>query len=108
MTSIIGNAVKSITVSAGEAGAGVTAFMAPFIGPAAVAEGAAVKGAVLSLAVFDIGAWQIDQDQIAMVHRNEMVMPAAEAGAFRSMLSSAANGGVGAVRVRPAATRMSI
>ncbi len=93
IAAVISNAVKSITVDAGTAGAGATAFMAPFIGPAAVAEGAAVKGAVLSMAAFDIGAWQIDQDQVAMVHRNEMVMPAAEAGAFRSMLSSAANGG---------------
>ncbi len=93
IAALIANAVKSITIDAGAAGAGATAFMAPFIGPAAVAEGAAVKGAVLSMAAFDIGAWQIDQDQVAMVHRNEMVMPAAEAGAFRSMLSGAANGG---------------
>ncbi len=96
IASMIANAVKSITVDSAAAGAGATAFMAPFIGPAAVAEGAAVKGAVLSMAAFDIGAWQIDQDQVAMVHRNEMVMPAAEAGAFRSMLSNAASGGAGA------------
>jgi hypothetical protein len=93
MASIVANGVKSVTVDAGVAGAGATAFMAPFVGPAAVADGAAVKGAVLSMAAFDIGAWQIDADQIAMVHRNEMVMPAAEAGAFRSMLSGVANGG---------------
>lgn len=90
---VAANAIKAISIDAGAAGAGATAFMAPFIGPAAVAEGAAVKGAVLSMAAFDIGAWQIDQDQVAMVHRNEMVMPAAEAGAFRSMLSGAAQGG---------------
>lgn len=94
-SAVVANAVKSISVDAGAAGAGATAFMAPFMGPAAVAEGAAVKGAVLSMAAFDIGAWQIDQDQVAMIHRNEMVMPAAEAGAFRSMLSNAAQGGPG-------------
>ncbi|HUO54274.1 MAG TPA: hypothetical protein VMU18_06020 [Rhodoblastus sp.] len=93
LASLIANAVKSISIDASAAGAGAAAFSAPFLGPAAVAEGAAVKGAVLSLAAFDIGAWQIDQDQIAMVHRNEMVMPAAEAGAFRSMLTNAAGGG---------------
>jgi urease gamma subunit len=93
IASIIANAIKSITIDSGVAGAGAAAFSAPFIGPAAVAEGAAVKGAVMSMAAFDIGAWQIDQDQVAMVHRNEMVMPAAEAGAFRSMLSGAAQGG---------------
>ncbi|MGP0105981.1 hypothetical protein [Rhodoblastus sp.] len=92
---LVANALKSITADAGVAGAGAAAQLAPFIGPAAVAEGAAVKGAVLSIGSFDIGAWQVDQNQIAMVHKNEMVMPAAEAGAFRSMLSGAA-GGAGA------------
>ncbi|RAI17075.1 hypothetical protein CH337_17970, partial [Rhodoblastus acidophilus] len=51
------------------------------------------QGAVLSVAAFDIGAWSIPQDQLAMVHQNELIMPAAEAGAFRSMLNSQANGG---------------
>jgi hypothetical protein len=46
----------------------------------------------MSVAAFDIGAWSIPQDQLAMIHRNELVMPAAEAGAFRSMLSQQANG----------------
>ncbi|PPQ26851.1 hypothetical protein CCR94_21550, partial [Rhodoblastus sphagnicola] len=40
-----------------------------------------------------IGAWSIPQSQLAMVHQNELIMPAAEAGAFRSMLSNQANGG---------------
>ena len=90
--SLIASAVKAITVDAGQAAAGVTAFLAPVMGPAAVGAGAATEGAVLSMAAFDIGAYKLDQDQIAMVHKNEMVMPAAEAGAFRSMLSGAVNG----------------
>lgn len=94
IATMIASALKSIAVDAGVAGAGATAFSAPFMGPAAIGEGAAVKAAVLGFVPsMDIGAWQIDQDQLALVHRNEMVMPAAEAGAFRSMLSGAASGG---------------
>jgi hypothetical protein len=43
----------------------------------------------------DIGAWDTPQNQLAMVRKNELVMPAPEAGAFRSMLSGAAQGGGG-------------
>jgi hypothetical protein len=91
--SILSSVLKSVTASASETFAGVFGFLAPVMGPAAAGPAAAAQSAVLSVAAFDIGAWQIDQDQIAMVHRNEMVMPAAEAGAFRSLLSNAASGG---------------
>lgn len=91
--SILGSVLKSITASASETFAGVFGFLAPVMGPAAVGPAAAAQGAVMSVAAFDIGAWSIPQDQLAMVHRNELVMPAAEAGAFRSMLSSATKGG---------------
>ena len=88
-----GAILKSITASASETFAGVFGFLAPVMGPAAAGPAAAVQGSVLSVAAFDIGAWSIPQDQLAMVHRNELVMPAAEAGAFRSMLSGQAQGG---------------
>ena len=65
----------------------------PVMGPAAAGPAAAAQGAVMSVAAFDIGAWSIPQDQLAMVHHNELVMPAAEAGAFRSMLSGQASRG---------------
>lgn len=92
--SLIENALKTIAIDAGQAGAGVAAFLAPIMGPAAVGVGAATKGAVMAMAVpmYDIGAYKIDQDQLAMVHRNELVMPAAQAGAFRDMLDGAASG----------------
>jgi hypothetical protein len=93
MAQTITAAVKSITVSASETFAGMFGFLAPFMGPAAAGPAAAAQGAVMSVAAFDIGAWSIPQDQLAMVHRNELVMPAAEAGAFRSMLSGATKGG---------------
>jgi hypothetical protein len=88
-----GAILKSITASASETFAGVFGFLAPVMGPAAAGPAAAAQGSVLSVAAFDIGAWSIPQDQLAMVHRNELVMPAAEAGAFRSMLSGQAQGG---------------
>jgi hypothetical protein len=93
--SILASMLKSVTASASETFAGVFGFLAPVMGPAAAGPAAAAQGAVLSVAAFDIGAWSIPQDQLAMVHQNELVMPAAEAGAFRSLLSQQANGAGG-------------
>jgi len=90
---VFASILRNITASASETFAGVFGFLAPVMGPAAAAPAAAAQGAVLSVAAFDIGAWSIPQDQLAMVHQNELIMPAAEAGAFRSMLNSHANGG---------------
>ncbi|MCW2317597.1 hypothetical protein SAMN06265338_101732 [Rhodoblastus acidophilus] len=90
---VFASILRNITASASETFAGVFGFLAPVMGPAAAAPAAAAQGAVLSVAAFDIGAWSIPQDQLAMVHQNELIMPAAEAGAFRSMLNSQANGG---------------
>ena len=92
VAAMIGNAVKTITVDAGQAGAGVAAFLAPVMGPAAVGAGAATQGAVLSMAAFDIGAWSIDQDQLAMVHKNEMVMTASQSDGLRNVISAASGG----------------
>jgi hypothetical protein len=89
---IFATVLRNITASASEAFAGVFGFLAPVMGPAAAGPAAAAQGAVLSVAAFDIGAWSIPQDQLAMVHKNELIMPAAEAGAFRSMLSNQSNG----------------
>jgi hypothetical protein len=90
---LFSSVLHSITASASEAFAGVFGFLSPIMGPAAAGPAAAAQGAVMSVAAFDIGAWSIPQNQLAMVHQNELVMPAAEAGAFRSMLSHQANGG---------------
>ena len=72
------------------AAAGVTAFLAPIMGPGAVAAGTAVGAEVAAMApiaAMDIGAWNIPHDQLAMIHKNELVMPASQADAFRRMLS---------------------
>jgi hypothetical protein len=100
--------IQAVGGDAGRAAAGAYAATAeipivgPFLAPAAAATAfAATEG----FAAFDIGAWSIPHDMPAVVHRNELVMPAAEAGVFRSMLSGAANGGAGGggnVSVNPA------
>jgi GH24 family phage-related lysozyme (muramidase) len=83
--------LKSILASAAETFAGVFAFLSPVMGPAAAGPAAAAQGTVAAqaaaVAAFDIGAWEIPGDQLAMVHRRELVMPAAEADAFRKFLS---------------------
>jgi len=93
IAALIAKSITAITVDAGVAGAGATAQAAPYLGPAAPAVGAGVAAQTLAFASFDIGAWNLPQDQLAMVHKNELVMPAAEAGAFRNLLSAHANGG---------------
>ena len=91
--SILASMLKSITASASETFAGVFGFLSPVMGPAAAGPAAAAQGAVMAVAAYDIGAWSIPQDQLAMVHQNELIMPAAEAGAFRSMLGNQVHGG---------------
>jgi hypothetical protein len=93
LAGMIANAFHAITVDAGQTAAGVTAFLAPVLGPAAPAAGLAAGSSVLSMAAFDIGAWNVPSTQVAMVHQNELIMPAAQAGAFRDMLSNGGTGG---------------
>ena len=98
-----GAAIKSIMASAAEAFAGVFGFLAPILGPAAAgpaaAAGATVSAAVGSVASADIGMWQVPSDMLTLVHHNELIMPATEAGALRAMLSNAGSGGAGAGQV---------
>ncbi|RBP15861.1 hypothetical protein DFR50_107131 [Roseiarcus fermentans] len=100
--------VRSILSSAAESFAGVFGFLAPLMGPAAAAPAAAAQASVASMAgsvaSADIGMWQVPQDMLTLVHHNELIMPAAEAGAFRSMLGGDAGAGGasgGAVHIHP-------
>jgi len=101
--------LKSIFGSAGQAFAGVFGFMAPVMGPAAAGPAAAAESTVISVgtglvAAADIGMWKVPTDQLAMIHQNELIMPAAQAGAFRDMLTGASTGSAraqGAVHVHP-------
>ena len=91
-------AINASTISgdASRAAAGAYAAVAgiPIIGPVLAPAAAAVAFAgVEAFGSMDIGAYDIPENQLALVHKNELVMPAAEAGAFRSMLTDAASGG---------------
>jgi hypothetical protein len=97
--------VRSILSSAAEVFAGVFGFLAPIMGPfaavpaaAAQAQAAAAVGAVASA---DIGMWRVPEDMLTLVHHNELVMPAAEAGAFRGLLSNEAPSAPSAVHIHP-------
>lgn len=84
-----------IESSAALAGANAYASTAaiPFVGPelAPAAAATAYAGALsfqgLVVPGFDIGAWNLSRDQLAMVHSGEMIIPAHIAGPLRATLS---------------------
>ena len=82
--------VRSILSSAAETFAGVFGFLSPLMGPLAAGPAAAAQASVAGMAgavaSADIGMWQVPNDMLTLVHHNELIMPAAEAGAFRSLL----------------------
>jgi hypothetical protein len=82
--------IRSILSSAAEAFAGVFGFLSPIMGPLAAGPAAAaqttVAGMAGAVASADIGMWDVPADMLALVHHNELVMPAAQASAFRDML----------------------
>ena len=84
--------LKSIFSSGAETFAGVFGFLSPIMGPAAAGPAAAseatVIGAAGAVASADIGMWNVPSDQLTMIHKNELVMPAAQAAEFRRMLSN--------------------
>ncbi len=92
-------AVRSILSSAAEAFAGVFGFLSPLMGPFAAGPAAAAQATVAGMAgavaSADIGMWQVPRDQLALIHQNELIMPAGPAGALRDMLTNAPSGGGG-------------
>jgi hypothetical protein len=96
--------IRSILGSASEAFAGVFGFLAPIMGPFAAGPAAAAQATVAAaaggVASADIGMWSVPADMLTLVHHNELIMPAVQAGAFRDMLSaSASSGDTGATNV---------
>lgn len=91
---------KSIMASASETFAGVFGFLSPVMGPAAAGPAAAAEATVAAVASFDVGAWKIDRDQLAVVHRNEMVMTSGQSEGLRNVID-AARGGAGASQGSP-------
>lgn len=106
MASQAATMIRSIVSSAAETFAGVFGFLSPLMGPLAVgpatAAQATVAGMAGAVASADIGMWQVPQDMLTLVHHNELIMPAAEAGAFRTMLTDGgASAGGASVHIHP-------
>jgi hypothetical protein len=87
--------IRSILSSAAEAFAGVFGFLSPIMGPLAAGPAAAAQATVAGMAgavaSADIGMWQVPRDMLTLIHHNELVMPAAQATAFRDMLTGASH-----------------
>jgi hypothetical protein len=99
------NALQAIAMDAAQAYGGVFAFFAPLLGLGAAGPAAAAEGSVMAaggaIASADIGMYNVPQDQVAMIHRNELVMPAPQASAFRSSMDAMAQGGGAGVAIHP-------
>jgi hypothetical protein len=88
----IGEAISSIGAKAWQAAASVYASIAeipvigPFLAPAmAVAAGAMVMGFVGRIASAEGGWDEVPQDQVAAIHKKEMILPAALAEGMRNI-----------------------
>ena len=93
------NAVKSIVTDSAQAFAGIFAFLAPIMGPAAAGPAAAGQSAVLAAAggiASAAGGWVVPSDQLAMVHQNEMILPAHISQGLQGMMSANSSGVAGA------------
>jgi hypothetical protein len=71
------NAVKAIMTDAGQAFAGVFAFLAPVMGPAAAGPAAAAQASVSAAAIFDVGTDYVVRGGLALIHPGETIIPAA-------------------------------
>jgi len=89
MTTISGDA------STAAAGAYASVVQIPIIGPILAPAAAAVAfGAVEAFGSFDVGSYRVPNDQLAMIHKDEMVIPSrgGVADQFRSMLNDNSSG----------------
>ena len=71
------NAVKAIMTDAGQAFAGVFAFLAPVMGPAAAGPAAAAQASVSAAAIFDVGTDYVVRGGLALIHPGETIIPPA-------------------------------
>jgi hypothetical protein len=92
------NAVKSIMTDSAQAFSGIFAFLAPIMGPAAAGPAAAGEATVMAAAggiASAAGGWVVPSDQLAMVHQNEMILPANISQGLQNMISGGGGGGLG-------------
>jgi hypothetical protein len=77
LLSMAANAVKAIMTDAGQAFAGVFAFLAPTMGPAAAGPAAAAQASVSAAAIFAEGTDYVLRGGLALIHPGETIIPAA-------------------------------
>jgi hypothetical protein len=100
------NAIKSIATDSAQAFSGIFAFLAPIMGPAAAGPAAAGEATVMAAAsgiASAAGGWMVPSDQLAMVHQNEMILPANISQGLQDMISANGGAGAGAVVVNVSA-----
>ena len=69
-------------------------YVGPFLAPAmAVAAGATIAGYAAHVASAAGGYWEVPHDQMAMIHKQEMVLPAWGAQGLRNMLAGGGSPG---------------
>ncbi len=92
IVSMAANAVKAILVDAGQAFAGVFAFLAPVMGPAAAGPAAAAQATVSAAAIFDVGTNYVTRGGLAIIHPGEAIIPPAQgSGPYRGPAAGGAN-----------------
>ena len=72
------NAVQAIVTDAAQTFAGVFAFLAPTMGPAAAGPAAAAQASVSAAAIFDVGTDYVVRGGLALIHPGETIIPAAQ------------------------------
>jgi len=100
------NAIKSIITDSAQTFSGIFAFLAPIMGPAAAGPAAAGEASVMAAAggiASAAGGWVVPSDQLAMVHQNEMILPANISQSLQTMISANGGAGAGAVVVNVSA-----
>lgn len=92
---MIFDAIKAIFVSSKQTAAGVTANLAPTMGPFAIPAGLAAGASVAALASLDVGSWNVPSDMVANIHAGEAILPAGGgiADSFRDMMKGGGPGG---------------
>ena len=100
------NAIRSIATDSAQAFSGIFAFLAPIMGPAAAGPAAAGEATVMAAAggiASAAGGWMVPSDQLAMVHQNEMILPANISQGLQNMISGNGGAGAGAVVINVSA-----
>lgn len=91
---------SDLTARAALTFAGIMANLSPLLGPAAAGPAAAGEATVMAqmaaVPKFDVGTWAVPRTQLAMVHKDEVILPAgAPSDAYRAAASGGGIGGGG-------------